>query len=162
MQQFFSIIADETTNVGHEEQLSVVVRYVYEGKVEERLLSVETLEDTCSETLFATISNILHDNGLEMTNIKGQCYYGASNMSGEHSGLPKRIKDISPQALFTHCYAHCLNLVIVSAVSGCQDFFGLLQKYVCVHTDLQQTDGGLQKYASQALFWQNKSSESIV
>jgi len=136
--EYFSIIADETTDVGHEEQFSVVIRYVYEGKVEERLLSMESIEDTCSESLFATIGNTLQKNGLNMANIKGQCYDGASNMSGEHSGLQKRVRDIAPQALFTHCYAHCLNLVIVSAVSACRvakNFFGLLQNmYVFIQT----------------------------
>ena len=44
--EFFCIIADETTDVGHEEQLSVIIRYVYNRKVEEKLLSIENFDDT--------------------------------------------------------------------------------------------------------------------
>ena len=38
-------------------------------------------------------------------------------MSGERSGVQKRIKDIQPKALYTHCAGHSLNLAIVNACS---------------------------------------------
>ena len=39
-------------------------------------------------------------------------YDGASVMSSGKEGVQAKIKEISPLALFTHCYAHCLNLSI--------------------------------------------------
>ena len=80
-------------------------------KGKKECMETESLDDAYS-SLFDTINNTLRENGLDMTNIKGQCYNGASNMSGKHSGLQKRVKDVSPQTLFMHCYAHCVNLVI--------------------------------------------------
>lgn len=47
-----------------------------------------------------------------INNLRGQGYDGASVMSGERSGVQKRILDHEPKALYTHCPGHSLNLVI--------------------------------------------------
>ena len=60
----------------------------------------------------------------------GQCYDGASNMRGTHAGVQAKVKEIQPKALYCHCYAHCVNLVLVEATSTnqcCRNFFGLIQ-----------------------------------
>nr|CAI5852748.1 unnamed protein product [Callosobruchus analis] len=36
-------------------------------------------------------------------------------MASELNGLQSKIKSVAPQALFTHCYAHALNLVLSKA-----------------------------------------------
>ena len=53
--------------------------------------------------------------GLSLNELRGQGYDGASTISGEKSGVQKRIRDIQPKALYTHCAGHSLNLAIVSA-----------------------------------------------
>ena len=60
----------------------------------------------------------------------GQCYDGASNMQGTHAGVQAKVKEIQPKALYCHCYAHCVNLVLVEATSTnqcCRNFFGIIQ-----------------------------------
>ena len=37
-------------------------------------------------------------------------------MSGEYSGVQARVKAIEKKAVYIHCYAHCLNLVLVDTV----------------------------------------------
>jgi hypothetical protein len=47
-------------------------------------------------------------------------------MAGELNGLQKKIKSVAPQALFTHCYAHKLNLVLQDSykqIRECRIFF---------------------------------------
>lgn len=39
-------------------------------------------------------------------------------MSGRLSGVQKRIQELQPRALYTHCRSHALNLVVVH---GCTD-----------------------------------------
>ena len=39
----------------------------------------------------------------------------ASVMSGCCSGVQQHIRQVAPQAIYVHCYAHCLNLVLVDA-----------------------------------------------
>ena len=116
----------------------VLVRYVWNGGVEERLLAVESMDETTAEALYHTIREKLQQCGIEYSNMRGQCYDGASNVSGIHTGLHARIKEISPSAIYTHCCAHVLNLVIVDTMSNnsiARDFFGTLQNlYVFVET----------------------------
>ena len=50
-------------------------------------------------------------------------------MAGQISGLQKRVQEIYPQATFTHCYSHVLNLVLqqsASAIKDCRIFFKTL------------------------------------
>ena len=81
---------------------------------------------------------MLQCNKVNASKIRGQCYDGASNVSGIRSGLQARIKEVSASALFVHCYAHVLNLVIVDAMTSnatARDFFGTLQNlYVFIQT----------------------------
>lgn len=59
----------------------------------------------------------------------GQTYDGASVMSGELNGLQMQVKTIAPQALFTHCYAHRLNLILqnsVASIQECKIFFATI------------------------------------
>ena len=49
---------------------------------------------------------------ISVTKLHGQCYDGASNMSGAKSGVAKRIEDEEPRAVFTHCYGHAICLAV--------------------------------------------------
>ena len=64
----------------------------------------------------ALASTILHW-GLSFSNMHGQCYDGASNMSGTVAGCRSLIQQEEPMAVYFHCAAHRLNLAIVSACS---------------------------------------------
>ena len=46
-------------------------------------------------------------------NLVAQTYDGASNMTGKYNGLQALIKScVGEHVIFTHCYAHSLNLVL--------------------------------------------------
>ena len=106
--------------------------------MEERLLGVILVKETTVEVLFNTVCNKVEEYGIEISNLRRQCYDGASNVSEVHTGLQAQIKELSPSALFTHCYAHVLNLVIVDTMNNnriAKDFFGTLQNlYVFIDT----------------------------
>ena len=132
------IIADETPDNSKTEQLSLLFRYIWNGEVEERLLGVLPVQETTAQVLFHTVCSKVKELVIEISHLRGQCYDGASNASGVHTGLQARIKELSPSALFTHCYAHVLNLVIVDTMNKnriAKDFFGTLQNlYVFIET----------------------------
>ena len=52
---------------------------------------------------------------LDTRKICGQAYDGAAVMSSNKAGIPAKIKEVSPRALYTHCYSHCLNLSIAAS-----------------------------------------------
>ena len=122
----FSVMMDEVSDHSHKEQVSVVVRYVdNDFIIQERLIGIECVESTDAETLFQTLLNSFSIVGLTTDNLIGQCYDGANNMCGHIAGVQAKVKAIQPNAIYTHCYAHCTNLILVEANS--RNFWGLLQ-----------------------------------
>lgn len=63
---------------------------------------------------------------LQNTHIVAQSYDGASVMSGNMNGVQAKIKEHHPAAVYTHCMAHRLNLVVVDT---CKSIKVLV--YVC-------------------------------
>ncbi|VVC42839.1 Ribonuclease H-like domain,Domain of unknown function DUF4371, partial [Cinara cedri] len=118
---FFSIILDSTQDITKIDQVSVIIRYVivdYEThtiNIKESFLGFYALEQHGSMDYAHLIQNVLHKHNIKIKNCIGQGYDGASVMSGQYSGVQKRINNIVPTALFVHCCAHNLNLVISDA-----------------------------------------------
>ena len=64
------------------------------------------------EAIASVIFEDLNQLGLDVYNIRGQGYDGASNMSSDRIGLQALVREKAPLAVYTHCAGHCLNLVI--------------------------------------------------
>lgn len=128
----FSVIVDETKDVSKSEQISFVVRYYYNGAIHESFLGFQEADRLDAAGLTSKIIGCLEKHGLDYRqNLVGQGYDGASVMSGSHSGVQARIKEVAKYAFYIHCSAHCLNLVIVDAVQSVPDagnFFSLLER----------------------------------
>ncbi|XP_026819100.1 zinc finger MYM-type protein 1-like [Rhopalosiphum maidis] len=95
------------------EQISFCLRTVDKEsfEIEEYFIGFYETPKTDSNTLFNILKDILCRLELNIHNVRGQCFDGASNVSGIHKGLQARTKEIEPRALFVHCQAHSLNLV---------------------------------------------------
>jgi hypothetical protein len=105
------------------EQMAVTVRFVNDkGAVVEKFLGLKHVEDTTSNTLKKDLLEMLGAYGLSIARLRGQGYDGASNMRGEFNGLQKQIRDQNPYTFYVHCFAHQLQLVIVSVTSCCSTF----------------------------------------
>jgi hypothetical protein len=66
------------------------------------------------------------------SNIVAQTYGGAAVISGELNGLQTKVRDKFPNAMFIHCTAHKLNLVLsqsVSSIKECNVFFKTLNSF---------------------------------
>ena len=128
---YFAVIVDSTIDISRVDQFSLSVRYVTEhGDAIERFIQFCELPEASAEVFFKTLLKAVTDLGLSMDMCYGQSYDGANTMSGEISGLQKRVREIAPHAIFTHCCAHNLNLILIDAVSSniqTQLFFGTLE-----------------------------------
>ena len=62
------------------------------------------------EVLALTILQWLQACGLTVTDMRGWCYDGASNMSGARSSCKSIVQQEAPLAMYHHCVAHCFNL----------------------------------------------------
>ena len=112
----FSILVDECRDESKKEQMAVVLRFAnIEGVIREHFLDLVHVRDTSALTLKNTIIAVLVDNGLNVQDIRGQGYDGASNMRGEWNGLKALILKECPYAYYIHCLAHQLQLALVAA-----------------------------------------------
>ena len=108
----FSIIADETADIGGIEQLSLAVRYVHKKEVKEQFLGFVPLSEMNAEAIADKIIDTLSSFNVNLDKILGQGYDGCSTMAGKDNGVQARIRKKYPKAFFTHCSSHRLNLVI--------------------------------------------------
>ena len=113
---WFSIIADEATDVCNTEQLNLSIRWVSNDyEVHEDPIGLCRVPDTKAETLFKVIKDILIRCNLPLALCRGQAYDGAANMQGSRSGVATRVLREEPAALPVHCLAHSLNLCLQDA-----------------------------------------------
>lgn len=130
--KYFFISVDSTPDIAHVDQLSLVVRYVdSNGKPVERFLCFLDHIGHKAEHMATALISTIEEFNLKLSNLRGQSYDNASNMSGVYSGLQARIKSVSPLAQFVPCSAHSMNLVGTNAAICYQNaikFFDLLQK----------------------------------
>nr|CAI5852598.1 unnamed protein product [Callosobruchus analis] len=118
---FFSWQIDETTDIACKSQLSVIFRYVIGGDIVERFVGFyDVSSGKNAESLYQLLVTEFQEFDLKHKLI-AQTYDGAAVMSGDFNGLQSKIKNIAPHALFTHCYAHKLNLVLSKACNGIKE-----------------------------------------
>ena len=109
--KYFSILADETSDVSKKEQLVVCIRWIDNDLLpHEDYLTIRVLEDLKAKSISDIVLNCLQINGLDIEDARGQCYDGASVMKGEHGGVASIIKEKNGSCLYIHCHGHSLNL----------------------------------------------------
>lgn len=133
--KYFSVSIDTTFDASRREQLAFIIRYVcyndHVPVIRERLLSLKESSSTTGKHLFSVFQEICSENALDWKLfLVGQSYDGASNMKGEYEGLQALINQENPSAIYTWCYAHRLNLVVVQVCKSsidAVDTFGILE-----------------------------------
>ncbi|XP_029340930.1 zinc finger MYM-type protein 1-like [Acyrthosiphon pisum] len=114
---YFSVLADETTDIAQIEQFSICIRYFEEELVilREDFLTFVPVHDVTGHGLATVLLNTLKELGLDLDKLRGQGYDGAATMSGNFRGVQAIVKNSYPKALYTHCVSHSLNLCLSDA-----------------------------------------------
>ena len=109
-----SISADEVT-ASNDEILSICLRYVNKQfEICEVLMMFVELERITGECIAKALLKFCKDAGINVTECKGKCYDGVSNMQSQKKGAASYISKESPSAIVTHCYSHNLNLFLAT------------------------------------------------
>ncbi|CAF3901627.1 unnamed protein product [Rotaria sordida] len=128
--KYFSVIIDETKDIACHEQVSVVIRFVDEKfNVFEKFIGFERIATMTGEALTDLLIKWLKKFNLNLQNLVGQCYDGASNMRGEYQGVAARLSQIAPLGIYIHCNGHVLNLCLIDVsarVPSVRDTFGVV------------------------------------
>ncbi|CAG8833517.1 17568_t:CDS:2, partial [Racocetra persica] len=113
------IIVDESTDIATESHIIVYVRYIFNGTIKIRFLSLLQIENYDAKSIYnAIIQPFVSKNG-------------ASVMQGKINGVAARMAQINPYIFTTHCIAHRLSLACEFAekqVELCQYSKSLLKK----------------------------------
>ena len=117
----YTVMVDETTDQSNKEQVVLVLRWVDEAlDVHEEFIGLYATSSTTAESLVSIIKDTLLRMNLKIEHCRGQCYDGASAMSGAKKGVAKILTDVEPRAVYTHCYGHALNLGVSDCIKQCK------------------------------------------
>lgn len=98
----------------NEEQLSFCIRYTKDLDVVERFLTfLNVSEKQDADSLSTIMFNYLDASNIAQIPIVAQSYDGASVMSGRFNGVQQKVKLRHPCAIYTHCMAHRVNLIVI-------------------------------------------------
>ena len=108
---------------------------VQDCQVKEVFIDFVEVERVTGRELANTILHCLAAWGLSLSNLQGQCYDGASNMSVSRVGCSAIVQHQAPMAIYTHCAVHQLNRAVVSAckIQDCcnaESFIGEIARYL--------------------------------
>ena len=113
---WFSIIADEATDIINSEQLNVSIRWVNDTyHINEDSIGLCRVPNTSANTLYTIIKDLLICCSLPLSLCRGQAYDGAATMLGKKAGVATRFLKDNAAAIPIHCCAHSLNLCLQDA-----------------------------------------------
>ena len=70
-------------------------------------------------SIVAVVKDCLLHLNISIAKVRGQCYDGASNMTGVRRGVATLLQREQPIAYFTHCYGYSLNLAVSDTIKKC-------------------------------------------
>ncbi|CAF3019819.1 unnamed protein product [Rotaria sp. Silwood2] len=110
---FISITTDSTMDASHKEIYTIIVRYVKNFDVQERIISVSELKSKVGLDICEHILEQLKKCGISTDKIIAQSYDNASNMSGKNLGVQACLsKYLNRPILYIPCSVHSSNLVV--------------------------------------------------
>ena len=155
--KYYAIILDCTPDVGHQEQMSVVVRIVSLGKtpeIKEHFLGFLIAPESTGLRLSKLILNRLEELNIPFKDCSGQSYDNGANMKGKNKGVQARLLAKNPHAFYVPCGAHTLNLMVSDAAKASMDatcFFGNVEKLYRLFSGSPQRWAILQKHVDITL-----------
>lgn len=152
----FSILGDETLDISGKEQFSFCVRYLSndpQPTMREEFLCFTSITDLTAGNISKVILDICNSLGLNMNKMVGQGYDGCSTFSGNISGVHERIQELYPKAIYVHCAAHRLNLVLSQStnVPNIRNSFGVVGEITNLFRNNPQANDLLKEKISSML-----------
>ena len=111
-------MADECTDVTTIEELIICCHWVKSGVPEEHLIEILALKSANAESIYSALVECCREKNIQLRRLIGMGFAGAATFSGDKTGVQRRLKELSPHALFVHCRCHVLQLTSVQAADS--------------------------------------------
>ena len=104
--KYFAIILDCTPDISHQEQMSLIIRYVSDSNlappgVYKHFIKFIQVQSSTGKKLYKTLLSTLKEINLNVQDIRGQGYDNGSNLKGHTSGVQARLlKENSKRFLY--------------------------------------------------------------
>ena len=82
---FYSIMADECTNITTAEELSIFFRWVEKGVPVEHFFGIMPLKKADAVTIHSTLIKFLNEKEMQLGKLVGMGFDGAATFSGKHA-----------------------------------------------------------------------------
>ncbi len=103
---FFSIIADECTDVTTIEELIICCRWVESGVPEEHFIEILPSKKPNAESIYSALLEYCREKNILLGRFIGIGFDGAAIFSGDKTGVQRSLKELSH-------LVHCLSTVSV-------------------------------------------------
>ena len=114
---FYSLMADEYTDISTVEELSIFCRWIEDGLPVEHFMEIVPLKKADAATIYFTLVDYLKQKNVQLSKLVGIGFDGAATFAGDKTDVQRRLKKNSPHALFVHCHCHRLQLACVQAAN---------------------------------------------
>ena len=127
---FITLYADEAENSSHKECFAIFVTY-YSNKAQKAVtssLGILNLKGKTTAEIMDVIKNFFLAKSIKLDKIMFSVLDGTNSMSGNNSGLQRRIRFYSPFNMYINCRNHRLALCLLHLMKDA-DFAELLIDY---------------------------------
>ena len=94
---FFSIMADECTDVTTIEELTICCHWVESGVPEEHFIEILPLKKANAESIYSASVEYCREKNIPLGRLIGMGFDGAATFSGDKTGVQRRLKEHSLQ-----------------------------------------------------------------
>jgi hypothetical protein len=134
--EFFSILADESSDISKTEQLSFCMRTCNTNYEVSEDFVFDCSQGVSSESLLHYTKDILLRCGMDGNRMAAMGFDGAAAMKS----LARKLQaDVAPNAIYVYCFAHCNELIIKDATKQsnllstsfdlCQSLYAIVGAY---------------------------------
>ena len=104
-----AIFANEAATSAARKEMMGLFLSVYDEErkdVVTEFVSIGSVSSTKSEVLMDKVQEILLNNNIDISNTRFSCLDGTNAMSGEPTGLQRRIHNLAPFSIYVNCRCH--------------------------------------------------------
>ena len=95
------------------EVLTICCLWLESGIPEENFIEILPLKKANAESIYSALVEYCRETNIQLGRLIGMGFDGAATFSGDKTGVQRRLKELSPHALFVHCHCHVLQLASV-------------------------------------------------